>query len=111
MLKRYATADAVRQRLSPAGFFRGERKDVLGTRRFVEESQSIGDRVLLCRGCKLVHEAFRHEDVVRWADTAPKGRRNAGRFHTDIFDVQIRKGIDQIDRALGGVAVETIFEG
>ena len=39
---------------------------------------------------------------------APEGRRNARRFYTQILDVHVREGIDQIDRALGGVGVETI---
>ena len=76
----------------------------------VEERQPIGDRILLRRRRQLVHEAFGHEDVVRRPDAAPEGGRNARRLHPHIFDVQVREGIDEIDRALGGVGVETVVE-
>ena len=42
----------------------GKLEDGLGARRLVEQCQAIGDRILLRRGCKFIHEAFSHEDVV-----------------------------------------------
>jgi hypothetical protein len=35
---------------------------------------------------------------------------NARGFHPQILDMQVRQRIDQIDRALGRVGVETILE-
>ena len=109
-LERDAAADPLRQRLSPAGLFRGKLEDGLGAGRLVEESQPIGDRILLRRRRQFVHEAFGHEDIVRRPDAAPEGGRNARRLHPHILDVHVREGIDQIDRALGGVGIETIVE-
>ena len=105
-----AAADPFRQRLSPAGLFRGKLEDGFGAGRLVEEGQPIGDRILLRRRRQFVHEAFGHEDIVRRPDAAPEGGRNARRFHPHILDVHVREGIDQIDRAFGGVGVETIVE-
>jgi len=65
---------------------------------------------LLRRRGQFVNEAFGHKDIVRRADAAPEGRRNARRFHPQILDMHVREGIDQIDRALGGVGIQTIFE-
>jgi len=79
----------------------------LGAGRPVEKKQPISDRILLRRRRQFVHEAFCHKDIVRRPDAAPEGRRNARRLHPHIFDVQVREGISQIDRALG---VETIVE-
>ena len=103
-----AATETFRQRLSPAGFFRGKVEDCLCAGRLVEQSPSIGDWILLCRYRQLVDEAFGHEDIVRGPDAAPEGGRNARRLHLHIFDVQVRKRVDQIDCALGGVGVETI---
>src|SRR6266446_2374901 len=105
-----AAPKTLRQWLSPAGLFGGKLEDGLGTGRLVKQSPPIGDRILLRRGRQLVHEAFGHEDVVRRSDAAPESRRNAWRFHLHILDVHVREGIDQIDRALGGVGVETIVK-
>ena len=44
------------------------------------------------------------------SDTAPEGCRNAGRLHPQILDVHIRERINQVNRALGGVRVETVVE-
>ena len=109
-LDRDATADPFRQRLSPAGFFGGKIEDRLGSGRLVEERPPIGDRILLRRRRQFVDEALGHEDIVRGSDAAPERRRNAWRFHPQILDVHVRQGIDQIDRALGRVGVETILE-
>ena len=103
-------ADPFRQRLSPAGLFRGKLEDGLGAGRLVEQRQPIGDRILLCRRRQFVHETFGHEDIVRRPDAAPERRRNARRLHPQILDVHVREGIDQIDRAFGGVGIETIVE-
>ena len=66
---------------------------------------------MLRRRREFVHEAFGHEDIVRRPDAAPEGGRNARRFYPHILDMHVRERIDQIDRALGGVGVETILEG
>ena len=105
-----ATADPFRQRLSPASFFRGKLKDSFGAGRMVEESPPIRDRILLRRGREFVHEAFGHEDVVRRPNAAPEGGRDARRFHLQILDMKIWERIDQIDRTICGVGVETILE-
>src|SRR5262245_43534243 len=95
-----AAADPFRQRLSPAGLFRGKREDRFGARCLVEQGQPIGGRILFRRSRELIHEAFGHEDIVRRPDAAPEGRRNARLFHPHILDVHIRQRISQIDRAL-----------
>src|SRR5215472_6278531 len=107
-LKGDAATETLRQRLSPASFFRSQLEDCLGAGGPVEQSSPIGDWILLCRYRQLVDEAFGHEDIVRGPDAAPEGGRNARRLHLHIFDVQVRKRVDQIDCALGGVGVETI---
>ena len=101
VLDRHATADPFRQRLSPAGLFRGKLEDSFGARRLVEERPPIGDRILLRRGRQLVDEAFGHKDIVRRPDAAPEGGRNAGGLDPQILDAQVREGIGQIDRAVG----------
>src|ERR1700730_9824681 len=88
-----ATADPSRQELSPAGLFRGKIEDGFGAGRFVKESSPIGDRILLRRRGQFVNEAFGHKDIVRRADAAPEGRRNARRFHPQILDMHVREGI------------------
>src|SRR5713101_5122529 len=105
-----AAAESLRQWLSPAGLFGGELEDGLGAGRLIEQRPPIGDRILFRRRRQLVHEAFGHEDVVRRPDAAPEGGRNAWRFHPQILDTHVREGIDQIDRALGGVGVKTIVK-
>jgi hypothetical protein len=65
-------------------------EDSLGAGVLVEESPAILDRVLLRRRRQLVDEAFGHKDVVRRPDAAPERRRNAGRFHPQILDMQVR---------------------
>src|SRR5262249_9146619 len=107
-LKGDAATETLRQRLSPASFFRSKLEDPLCAGGFAEQSSPIGDWILLRRYRQLVDEAFGHEDVVRGPDAAPEGGRNARRLHLHILDVQVRKSIDQIDRALGGVGIETI---
>ncbi len=107
---RDAAADPVRQGLSPAGLFRGKLEDGFGARRLVKQGPPIGDRILLRCRRQFVHEAFGHEHIVRRPDAAPERGRNAGRFDPQILDVHVRKGIGQIDRAIGGVGVEAVVE-
>ena len=47
---------------------------------------------------------------MRRPDAAPERGRNARRLHPHILDVKVRQVIDQIDRALGGVGIETVVE-
>src|SRR3981189_693752 len=105
-----AAADPVRQRLSPAGFLRGKLEDGFGPGRLVEEGEPIGDRLLLRHRRQFVHEAFGHKNVVRRPAAAPERPRNARRFYSQILDVHVREGIGQINRALGGVGVDTVGE-
>jgi hypothetical protein len=90
--------------------FRGKLEHGFGAGRVVEEGQPIGDRVLLRGRCQLVHEAFHHENVVGRPDTAPERRWNARRFDAQILDVHVRQRVGQMDRALGGVGIETILQ-
>jgi hypothetical protein len=74
-------------------------------------SMTCGPTSLLpSRRTLILNEAFGHEDIVRRPDAPPEGSRNARRFHPQILDVHVREDIGQIDRALGGVGVETIVE-
>src|SRR5262249_7007062 len=107
-LKGDAATETLRLGLSPAGFCSSQFEDCLGAGGLVEQSSPIGDWISLRRCRQLVDEAFGHEDVVRGPDAAPEGGRNARRLYLHILDVQVRKKIDQINCALGGVGVETI---
>src|SRR5262245_49399881 len=110
MLERHATADSSWQRLSPAGPFRGHRKDRFGARTLIEESQPIRHWILLCGGRQLVHEALDDEDIVGGPDAAPEGCWNPWRLHPHIVDVHAWQGISEVDCAFGRVRVETILE-
>ena len=94
----------------PAGLLRRGIKDGFGTRCLGQKRPPIGDRILLRRSRKFIDEAFGHEDIVRRPDAAPEGGRNARRFHPQILDVQVRQRIDQVDRALCSIGVETVVE-
>ena len=109
-LERDAASDPLRQLQAPAGFLRDKIEHSLGARRFVEEGPPIGDRILLCRRRQFVDKAFDHEDIVRWPHAAPERCGNARGFHPHILDVHVGKGIGEIDRALGGIGIETIVE-
>jgi hypothetical protein len=64
----------------------------------------------LLLGRELVHKAFNDKDSVRRPDAAPESRRNAAGLDPHILDVLIGKSVDQVDRALGAVGIETMLE-
>src|SRR5262249_51972413 len=73
-----------------AGLLRGEREDRFRAGGLVEESEPIGDRVLLRRRRQLVDEAFGHKHIVRRPDAAPERDRNARRLDPHILDMHVR---------------------
>src|SRR5262249_56676060 len=95
-LKGDAATETLRQRLSPASFFRSQLEDSLGAGGLAEQSSPIGDWILLRCYRQLVDEALGHKDIVRGPDAAPEGGRNARRLRLYILDVQVRKRINQI---------------
>src|SRR5262245_12890039 len=108
--ERDAAASAGGQRLAPSGSLRGNLQDVLRAWLLVEQSDAVGERILLRTDRELVHEALDHEGSASRSNAAPPGRVHpGGGFLLDIVDVNGAAVVGLIRRGLHRVPINTVF--
>ena len=105
-----AAADARRQRLPPAGFFRHQIERGLQPRRLSQHAAAESDRILAGLARQFVHEALDGEDVVVRSDAAPEAGRHRRRFGAHIFDLQVRNVVGHVDGAIDRVDIDAVLE-
>ena len=106
----HATSNPRRKRASPARLLRREIEAGEQPRLLRKVRPPEGDRVLLRGVRELVDEALNDEDVVTRADASPEAGPHAGRLDAHIFDMNVRRVVGKIDRAVDRVNVEAVLE-